>query len=507
MFNIALLFLRCPQSAAGANFQIVQSLRMSTWQFGVGVGGCKLLGTSNTKEKEMNKAPVTKNQELELTITDLSYEGKGVAKIERYPLFIANALPGETVVAHLMKAGKNFGFAKVIKRLNDSPQRATAIEDKYMQTGIAPLEHLKYAAQLEFKRTQIVELLKKAHLEQLQVAPTVGMTTPTHYRNKAQIPVRMVRGQLETGFFHQNSHRLIPMENFLIQDPRIDEVVKKVRDIMRKYQVIAYNEDGHSGILRHLIVRRGHYSHEVMVILVTRTKRMPQSEQITQAILQACPDVVSVIQNINQEKTNVILGSKDRLLAGKAQITDTLNGINFAISAHSFYQVNSVQTERLYQEVAQRAELTGNETVIDAYCGIGTISLNLAAKAKQVYGVEIVPEAIADARKNAEMNKIANTTFEVGTASEWMTKWSQAGLKPDVVVFDPPRKGLDNEVIQSTVTLAPRKIVYVSCNPATLVRDLQIFIQQGYEIKQPILPVDQFPQTVHVESVTVLERA
>ncbi|KRL04021.1 23S rRNA (uracil(1939)-C(5))-methyltransferase RlmD [Liquorilactobacillus oeni] len=455
----------------------------------------------------MNKPPVTKNQELTLKISDLSYQGMGVAKIERYPLFIANALPEETVVAHVLKAGKNFGFAKVKQRLTDSPQRATGIEEKYTQTGIAPLQHLKYAAQLAFKRTQIKELLKKAHMDEIEVAPTLGMEDPYHYRNKAQVPVRMLKGQLETGFFRQSSHKLIPMENFLIQEQRIDEVIKSIRDIVRKYQIIAYNEDGHSGTLRHIVVRRGHYSHEVMVILVSRTKRIPQIAQITHDILAECPDVVSVIQNINQEKTNVILGTKDRLLAGKEQITDSLNGIKFAISAHSFYQVNSVQTEKLYQEVAKRAELTGTETVIDAYCGIGTISLNLAAKAKKVYGVEIVPEAITDAQKNAEVNGINNVEFKTGSANEWMAKWSEEKLVPDVVVFDPPRKGLDNEVIKSTLELAPQKIVYVSCNPATLVRDLKEFTNQGYKVKEPILPVDQFPQTVHVESVTVLARA
>ncbi|MFT8669265.1 MAG: 23S rRNA (uracil(1939)-C(5))-methyltransferase RlmD [Liquorilactobacillus hordei] len=454
----------------------------------------------------MSKPPVTKNQKLMLTISDLTYQGMGVGKVDHYPLFIEDALPDEVVDITVMKASKNYGFAKVINRHNDSPLRTAGINKTYTQTGIAPLQHLKYDAQLSFKRNQVVELLKKSHLEEIEVAPVLGMDEPVHYRNKAQVPVRMVKNQLETGFFKKNSHNFVPMEDYLIQDERIDEVIKSVRNILRKYMISAYDEKTHKGVVRHIIVRRGYYSHEVMVVLVTRAKKIPESDEIVDEILKACPDVRTVVQNVNQEKTNVILGKTEKILAGDGRITDSLNGINFEISAHSFYQVNSIQTEKIYQKVVEAAELTGKETVIDAYCGIGTISLNLAQKAEKVYGVEIVPEAIADAKKNATVNDINNTTFEVGTASEWMSKWSEDGIKPDVVVFDPPRKGLEPEVINSTVKLSPEKIVYVSCNPATLVRDIQLFTELGYQVVKPIQPVDQFPMTTHIESVTVLKR-
>ncbi|MFT9456779.1 MAG: 23S rRNA (uracil(1939)-C(5))-methyltransferase RlmD [Liquorilactobacillus hordei] len=454
----------------------------------------------------MSKPPVTKNQKLTLTISDLTYQGMGVGKVDHYPLFIEDALPDEVVDITVMKASKNYGFAKVINRHNDSPLRTAGINKTYTQTGIAPLQHLKYDAQLSFKRNQVVELLKKSHLEEIEVAPVLGMDEPVHYRNKAQVPVRMVKNQLETGFFKKNSHNFVPMEDYLIQDERIDEVIKSVRNILRKYMISAYDEKTHKGVVRHIIVRRGYYSHEVMVVLVTRAKKIPESDEVVDEILKACPDVRTVVQNVNQEKTNVILGKTEKILAGDGRITDSLNGINFEISAHSFYQVNSIQTEKIYQKVVEAAELTGKETVIDAYCGIGTISLNLAQKAAKVYGVEIVPEAIADAKKNATVNDINNTTFEVGTASEWMSKWSEDGIKPDVVVFDPPRKGLEPEVINSTVKLSPEKIVYVSCNPATLVRDIQLFTEQGYQVVKPIQPVDQFPMTTHIESVTVLKR-
>lgn len=459
------------------------------------------------EEKNMgSKSPVSKNEELTVTIEDLTYQGMGVAKVDHYPLFIENALPTEKVKVHVLKASKNYGFAKVIERLSTSDQRVEVTENHYLQTGIAPLQHLNYAAQLEFKRNQISELLNKVHLKNVEVAPTIGMDEPYHYRNKAQVPVRAVNGKLETGFFKKNSHTFVPLEDFLIQDKRIDEVIKEVRDVLRKFNIEAYDERKHSGVIRHIMVRRGYYTHEVMVVLVTRSKRIPMQDQIVEAIQTKCPDVCSIIQNVNQVSTNVILGKQDKLLAGKKQIKDQLNGITFNISPQSFYQVNPSQTEKLYQTVVKGANLTGKETVIDAYCGIGTISLTLAAKAAKVYGVEIVPEAIIDAKLNAAANGIENTQFETGMAEEWMQKWEEQGIKPDVIVVDPPRKGLAESLIESAVKMNPDKIVYVSCNPATLVRDLQLFLGKGYTIEQPIQPVDQFPQTVHVESVTVLSR-
>lgn len=459
------------------------------------------------EEKNMgNKAPVNKNEKLTVTIEDLTYQGMGVAKVEHYPLFIENALPTERVKVHVLKAAKNYGFAKVIERLSTSEQRVEVTENQYLQTGIAPLQHLNYEAQLEFKRTQIVELLSKVHLEGIKVAPTIGMTEPYHYRNKAQVPVRAVNGKLETGFFKKNSHTFVPLEDFLIQDKRIDEVIKEVRDILREFNIEAYDERKHNGVIRHIMVRRGYYTHEVMVVLVTRSKRLPMQEQIVEAIQAKCPDVCSIIQNVNQASTNVILGKQDKLLAGKEHIKDQLNGITFNISAHSFYQVNPLQTEKLYKAVVEGANLTGKETVIDAYCGIGTISLTLAAKAAKVYGVEIVPEAVIDAKLNAAANEIENVQFETGSAEEWMQKWEEQEIKPNVIVVDPPRKGLAESLIESAVKMGPDKIVYVSCNPATLVRDLQLFLEKGFTVAQPIQPVDQFPQTVHVESVTVLER-
>ena len=450
------------------------------------------------------KTPVSKNEKLTVTVEDLTYEGMGVAKVDGYPLFIAGTLPGEKIEAVVVKARKNFGFARALKWFSKSPDR---VEDDAQQDGVTPLGHLKYAAQLKFKQNQIQQLLKKAHLDdQIKVLSTLGMKNPIHYRNKAQVPVRKINGKLEVGFYRKGSHHFVPMKDFTIQDQRIDEILQATLAILNKYDLSAYDEQTQKGLIRHLMVRRGYYSHEAMVAIVTNGKSFPHGDKIANEIIESMPDVKSVIQNVNNRNTNVILGNQDIVLAGASTITDTLNGLKFKISAHSFYQVNPQQTEVLYNETIKQAGLTGNETVIDAYCGIGTISLNLAKHARKVYGVEIVPEAIADAKENAQLNHIDNVDFEVGNAEEWMAKWESQGIDPDVIVVDPPRKGLTNSLIHSAAVMNPKKIVYVSCNPATLVRDIQQFMDEGYHVSQPIQPVDQFPMTQHVESVTVLER-
>lgn len=450
--------------------------------------------------------PVHKNEEYSATITDLTYEGNGLVKIDDFPVFVTNALPGEQITVRITKVASHFAWGRVMDWQTKSADRVDVQNKKYIQTGIAPLGHLKYEAQLKFKQHQIQELLAKAHLDNIEVLPTLGMEKPYHYRNKAQVPVKMIRGQLETGFYKRGSHTLVPIEDFYIQDPAIDQAIVVVRDLLRKYHVTPYNEQTGKGIIRTVMVRRGYYSHEVMVVLVTNTKHLPMKQQIVDGIVAGVPEVKSIVQNINDRRTNRLLGDQDVTLWGADEIHDQLLGIDFAISPLSFYQVNPQQTERLYQAAIDNAELDGSQTVIDAYCGIGTISLAVAKHAKQVYGVEIVPAAIADAKKNAQNNEITNAEFVVGKAEEQFAKWQAEGLKPDVVIVDPPRKGLAESLIEATGKMAPKKVIYVSCNPATLVRDIQRFAEQGYHVTKPIQPVDQFPQTTHVESVTVLER-
>lgn len=450
-----------------------------------------------------SKAPVSKNERLDVTITDLTYQGLGVAKVEDFPLFIENTLPGEEVTIQVTKVQSHYGFARAVAWTQESPDRVKDVDKTYRQTGIAPLQHLAYPAQLKFKQHQIAELFSKSH-QDVEVAPTMGMDNPTQYRNKAQVPVRMIKGQLETGFYRQHSHELISLTDFYIQDPAIDAAIIKVRDLLRQFEIPAYNEVSDKGVIRNIMVRRGYYSHEMMIVLISRTQKIPSQAQLVDQIHQALPEVTSIVLNVNAKKTNVIMGNVTRVLYGKPTIEDTLMGLTFAISARSFYQVNPQQTEKLYQMAIDKAGLTGAETVIDAYCGIGTISLALAKHAKQVYGVEIVPEAIEDAKVNAQKNHLSNVTFAVNKAEDQMAEWQAAGIKPDVIVVDPPRKGLAESLIDSAAKMAPKKVVYVSCNPATLVRDVARFIELGYHVDGPVQPVDQFPQTPHVESVTVL---
>ncbi|TVV26343.1 23S rRNA (uracil(1939)-C(5))-methyltransferase RlmD [Weissella cibaria] len=448
------------------------------------------------------KAPVVKNQEFDATVIDLTYEGNGVVKVDDFPIFVANAVPGEEIRVGITKVAGTYAFGRVIKTLKESADRNKEVDVATLTTGIAPLAHLNYDAQLRFKQNQIQELFKKQHVD-VEVSETLGMENPTGYRNKAQIPTRELRGELTTGFFRRGSHNLMPIENFYIQDPEIDKAIVVIRDILRKYHIPAYNEFEHTGVIRNIMVRRGYYSHEMMVVLVTRSKKVPGAEMIVADIREALPEVKSIIQNVNQEKTNVILGEKNNTLWGKDVITDTLFGKKFVIGPNSFYQVNPQTTETLYQLAADKAGLTGDEEVIDAYSGIGTISLTIADRVKSVLGVEVVPGAVDDAKRNADINGVNNAKFELGKAEEKMVEWHEAGMRPDVIFVDPPRKGLTPELIDAATGMEPEKFVYISCNPATLARDTVQILENGYHIQGPVQPIDQFPQTTHIESVTV----
>lgn len=447
-------------------------------------------------------APVTRNQEITATIMDLTYEGLGVAKVDDYPLFIEDALPGEEAKLLVTKVGKNFGYARVLERLNDSPDRVELPNKSYMQSGIAPLGHLSYPAQLKFKQQQLQNVYKKNRLD-IEVLPTIGMAEPKGYRNKAQIPVRQVKGQLETGFYRKRSHELMPLEDFYIQDPEIDRAIVIVRDLLRQYHIPAYDEARNRGVIRNIMVRRGYFSHEMMIVLITRTREVPQLQNIISGIVMKLPKVVSIMQSVVPKPTNVVLGRTVKKLYGKTFIHDQILGHTFDISALSFYQVNPLQTEKLYQTVISAAHLTGKETVIDAYSGIGTISLSLAKHAKYVYGVEISEAAVADAKRNAKHNGIANVKFQQGLAEKVMQDWREAELDVDVLVVDPPRKGLAGTFVEAVGIMKPKRVVYVSCNPATLGRDIALLQEFGYHAEET-QPVDMFPLTQHIESVTAL---
>ena len=448
-----------------------------------------------------------KNEELQGTVVDLTSQGAGVVKVEDYPFFIESVIPGEEIIFNITKAGKKFGYGRLQKIIVESPDRVEITDPVGRQVGTMILQHMSYPAQLAYKQSVVKQAFQRiGHFTDAEVKPTLGMENPWEYRNKAQIPVRSIRGQLETGFFRRNSHDLVPVENFYIQHPEIDQVIVKVRDILRKEGVQPYDERTNRGVIRHIIVKRGHYTGELMIILVINQKRLEKQEFIVDKIKEHLSNVVSIVQNINTKQTNVILGSENKVLWGKDFIEDNMLGMTFRISPNSFYQVNTPQAEVLYQTAIDAAGLTGKETVLDAYSGIGTLSLALAKHAKNLYAMEIVAEAIEMAEQNAELNSVENVIFEVGKAEEWLPRWNDLGVNFDVVVVDPPRKGLEENFVTAVIEQAPEKIVYVSCNPATCARDCELFSQAGYELKF-VQPVDMFGQTPHVEVVALLEKS
>ena len=447
-----------------------------------------------------------KNQVLEGNVVDLTHEGFGVVKLDGYPVFVEAALPEEYIRFKLIKVGKKFGFGKLLEIISPSPDRVEVIDDRGRQTGTLALQHLAYSAQLIFKEKVIRDAFERiGHFEGVEVAPCQASQSVLGYRNKGSIPVRLVKGQLELGLYRKNSHDLIPLEQFRLLDPVIDKVANILKGLLRKFRIPAYDEVNHQGCVRHLVIRRGHYSSQVMVIFVTLTKDLPHQEELITDLCQQVPELKSIIQNVNKQKTNVIMGTESHCLWGQEEIEDQMLGLTFKISPQSFYQINTSQAENIYRKALELAELSETDQVLDAYCGIGTISLALAQKAGQVYAMEIVPEAIQMAKKNAQINGLNNVLFQAGSAEEWIRRWQTEGIHFDLAVVDPPRKGLDESFVESLIVLSPAKIVYVSCNPATQARDCRLLADAGYQLGT-IYPYDMFPMTHHVETCVLLTK-
>ena len=445
-----------------------------------------------------------KNDMIEVEIVDLSHEGAGVAKAEGLVFFVENALPGELIRMRVLKVNKKIGFGKVEEFLRTSNQRNENLDMAYLRTGIADLGHLNYPAQLDFKRKQVKDSLYKiAGLSDVEVPPTLGMEQPLGYRNKAQVPVRRVNGQLETGFFRKNSHDLLPIEDFYIQDPIIDQVILFTRDLLRRFDLKPYDEQEKTGLIRNLVVRRGHYSGEIMVILVTTRPKIFRVEQLIEQLIKQFPEIVSVMQNINDQPGNAIFGKDWRTLYGQDYITDQMLGNDFQISGAAFYQVNTEMAEKLYQTAIDFAELIEDDVVIDAYSGIGTIGLSVAKHVKEVYGVEVIPEAVENSQKNASINGIINAHYVCDTAENAMKNWLKEGIQPTAILVDPPRKGLTDSFIKASAQTGADRIAYISCNVATMARDIKLYQELGYELKK-VQPMDLFPQTHHVEAVSLL---
>lgn len=449
---------------------------------------------------------IQKNEIIEGKVIDLTHEGHGVVKLDRYPIFVPNALINETIEFKVIKVKKNFAIGKLIEIKKESEERVEPPCVYYHKCGGCQLQHMTYQAQLNMKKEQVVNLFhRKADFKDTIIHDTIGMDNPWFYRNKSQVPVgKNNENKVITGFYRQRSHDIIDMDECLIQDNMHQDVLNQLKLWFNELNISIYNERKKQGLMRHVVIRTGHHSRELMVVFVTNGKKFKQSDVLTEKLVAAFPEIVSVKHNVNDTHSNVIMGETSYTLYGKDEIQDTLSDVTFKISDQSFYQINSIQTEKLYQRAIEYAELKGEETILDTYCGIGTIGLYMAPKAQHVYGVEIVPEAIADAKQNATLNQFENTTFVCGKAEEVILKWKAQGIKPDVVMVDPPRKGCDETFLETLLELNPRKIVYISCNPSTQQRDAQQLAQQ-YKLTQ-ITPVDMFPHTTHVETVAQFER-
>ena len=448
-----------------------------------------------------------KNDIIEVEIVDLSHEGAGVAKVDGRVFFVENALPSEVIRMRVLKVNKKIGFGRVEEFVKKSDQRNEHVDLAYLRTGIADLGHLSYPAQLAFKGKQVQDCLYKiAGISDVEVLETLGMDQPLAYRNKAQVPVRRVNGQLETGFFRKNSHDLLPIEDFYIQDPVIDQVIVFARDLLRRFDLKPYDEKEGTGLIRNLVVRRGHYSGEIMLILVTSRPKIFRVEQLIERLTEAFPAIKSIMQNINDQPGNAIFGREFRTLYGQDFITDSMLGKQFQIAAPAFYQVNTEMAEKLYQTAFDFAELKEDDVVIDAYSGIGTIGLSVAKHVKEVYGVEVIPEAVENSQKNAALNNITNAHYLCDTAENAMKNWLKEGVQPSLILVDPPRKGLTESFIKASSQTGADRIAYISCNVATMARDIKLYQELGYELKK-VQPVDLFPQTHHVEAVSLLVRA
>ena len=448
-----------------------------------------------------------KNDLVTLEIEDCGIDGEGIGKADGFTVFVKDAVIGDTVTAKIIKAKKNYGYGRLMEVLKPSPYRVEPKCEFARQCGGCQLQALSYDQQLVFKTNKV-----KGHLERIggftdiPMEPIIGMDELFHYRNKAQFPVgRNKEGKIVTGFYAGRTHNIIENRDCALGVAENKEVLDRVIAHMEKYGIEPYNEATGKGLVRHVLIRYGYFTKEVMGCLILNGNKLPKEEQLVKSLCEI-PGMTSITINVNKKHSNVILGEEIRLLWGQEYITDRIGDISYQISPLSFYQVNPMQTQKLYAKALEYADLHGQETVWDLYCGIGTISLFLAQKAKFVRGGEIVPAAIENAKENAKLNGLENTEFFVGKAEEVLPReYKKNGVYADVIVVDPPRKGCDETLLETMVEMNPERIVYVSCDSATLARDLKYLCERGYELRK-VCPVDQFGMTVHVESCALLSK-
>ena len=450
--------------------------------------------------------PVEKNQEYIVEIIDNGYEGEGIAKIENFTIFIPNSIKGEKVRILIVKVLKSHAFGKVLEIIKTSEYRKESDCETYKRCGGCDLRHIKYEETLRMKQNAVQSLVNKTLENEVKVEETLGMENSYNYRNKAQYPVGLDKeGKPIIGVFANRTHEIIPIKECLIQNKKSENLAKFVLEFIKKNNISVYNEKTTKGLVRHIVTKIGIKTNEIMCIIVINGRNIPKEKELVSEILKAFPEVKTIVKNINTKNTNVIMGKENINLYGDGYIKDKLGDFVFKISPLSFYQVNPIQAEKLYNIAVKGAEISKDDVVFDLYCGIGTISLFMAKYAKKVYGIEIVEDAIKDAKENSKLNNIKNSEFIAGDVEIVLDDLiNKKKIIPDIIMVDPPRKGLDNKSINNILKISPKKVVYVSCNPATLVRDLKS-LEEKYEIKT-IKPVDMFPFSKHVECVALIGR-
>ena len=450
---------------------------------------------------------LSKNKEYIVDIVDIGQGGVGVGKYEGFTVFVEGGLLQDKVKVKISKSKKNYAVGDIVEIIEKSPFRVDRIcSDELKDCGGCQIQELNYNKQLELKTNEVKQVVARiGKLENVDIHETMGMENPCRYRNKAQFPIQNINGEPAIGFYKKKSHDVIPTDMCVIQHDINDKIIKIIKTYIQAYNISIYNENTHTGVLRHLVTKVGFTTNEVMVVLVANGTNLPHLNELASILEENIPGFKTLVLNVNKAKTNVILGKENKVIYGNGKINDYIGDLVFEISPLSFFQVNPIQTEVLYNKALEYAELKENDTVFDIYCGIGTISLFLAQKATKVYGIEIVEDAIKDAKINAKLNNLNNVEFYVGKAEEVVPKMYSEGKTANVVMVDPPRKGCDEKVLDTIVSMQPDRVVYVSCNPSTLARDLAYLDERGYKCVE-IQPVDMFPHTMHVECVAKIKR-
>ena len=450
---------------------------------------------------------LSKNKEYIVDIVDIGQGGVGIGKYEGFTVFVDGGLVQDKIKVKITKSKKNYAVGDIVEIIEKSPFRVERkCSESLRQCGGCQIQELDYQKQLDVKTNEVKQVISRVgKLDGVVIHDTLGMEHPFRYRNKAQFPIQKKDNMPVIGFYKKKSHDLISTDECIIQHEVNDKIIKIIKTYIRAYNVSIYDEKTHKGLLRHLVTKVGFTTGEVMIVLVANGKKLPYLKELASVLKENIPGFKTLVVNVNTQKTNVILGKENIVAYGDGMIRDYIGELVFEISPLSFFQVNPLQTEVLYNKALEYANLGENDTVFDIYCGIGTISLFLAQKAKKVYGIEIVEDAIKDAKRNAKINNMDNVEFYVGKAEEVVPKMYKEGKRANVVVVDPPRKGCDEKVLDTIVSMEPDRVVYVSCNPSTLARDLAYLNERGYKCHE-IQPVDMFPHSVHVENVAWLSK-